>query len=93
MSIELKDTVELMNSDDFRDRFKAEYIQLLIRTLKLQNMLVNYGKDFKPNCSYGMLHEQLVYMKNYLGVLVQRAAIENIDLTVLEEEAENGAER
>lgn len=93
MSIELKDTVELMNSDDFRDRFKAEYIQLLIRTLKLQNMLVDYGKDFEPNCSYDMLHEQLVYMKNYLGVLVQRANIENIDLTVLEEEAENGAER
>lgn len=92
MSIELKDTIELMNSEDWKDRFKAEYIQLLIRTLNLQHMLVNYGKDFEPNCSYDILHEQLVYMKNYLNVLIQRANIENIDLTVLEEE-ENGAER
>ena len=92
MSIELKDTVELMNSKDWKDRFKAEYVQLLLRTLKLQQMLVNYGKDFEPNCSYDMLHEQLVYMKNYLNVLIQRANIENVDLTVLEEE-ENETER
>lgn len=92
MSIELKDTIELMNSKDWKDRFKAEYVQLLLRTLMLQQMLVNYGKDFEPNCSYDMLHEQLVYMKNYLNVLIQRANIENVDLTVLEEE-ENETER
>lgn len=29
--MELKDTVELMNSDDYKDRFKAEYYQTKIR--------------------------------------------------------------
>lgn len=28
---ELKDTIELMNSSDYKDRFKAEYYQLKIR--------------------------------------------------------------
>lgn len=28
---ELKDTIELMNSSDYKDRFKAEYYQLEIR--------------------------------------------------------------
>ena len=27
---ELKDTIELMNSSDYKDRFKAEYYQLKI---------------------------------------------------------------
>ena len=28
---ELKDTIELMNSEDFKDRVRAEYYQLQIR--------------------------------------------------------------
>lgn len=32
---ELKDTIELMNSSDYKDRFKAEYYQLKIRYTKL----------------------------------------------------------
>lgn len=31
---ELKDTIELMNSSDYKDRFKAEYYQLKIRYTK-----------------------------------------------------------
>ena len=37
---ELKDTIELMNSSDYKDRFKAEYYQLKIRYTKLHVMLV-----------------------------------------------------
>ena len=37
--MELKDTVELMNSSDYKERFKAEYQQLSIRIGKLANML------------------------------------------------------
>ena len=33
----LKDTVELMNSEDYRDRFVAEYKQLVIRYKGLMN--------------------------------------------------------
>ena len=35
----LTDTVALMNSDDFKDRFRAEYLQLTIRLSKLEKML------------------------------------------------------
>lgn len=49
---ELKDTIELMNSSDYKDRFKAEYYQLKIRYTKLHAMLVKLeaGKlDFTPH--------------------------------------------
>ena len=36
--------------------------------------------DFTPNCSYDLLHEQLIYMSSYLRVLKERARIENIEL-------------
>ena len=29
--MELKDTIELMTSEDYKERFKAEYLQLKIR--------------------------------------------------------------
>lgn len=35
----LKDTVELMNSSDYKERFIAEYQQLVIRYKGLRNML------------------------------------------------------
>lgn len=31
--MELKDTVEMMNSEDYKERFKAEYQQVVIRYL------------------------------------------------------------
>ena len=40
--MELKDTIDLMNSDDFRDRFVAEYCQTKIRYEKLHKMLIKY---------------------------------------------------
>lgn len=33
----LKDTVEMMNSNDYKERFKAEYYQLVILNQCLQN--------------------------------------------------------
>ena len=36
---ELKDTVDLMLSDDYVDRFKAEYYQLETRFIKLASMV------------------------------------------------------
>ena len=33
--MELKDTIELMQSADYKDRFKAEYFQAVIRLKKL----------------------------------------------------------
>lgn len=82
--MELTDTVVLMNGSDFRDRFRAEYLQLSIRLDKLEEMLYRMKTgtlSFTPSCSYELLHEQVVYMKQYKRVLEERAKIENIDLS------------
>jgi len=82
--MELKDTIKLMNSQDYQDRYKGEYYQLKIRYEKLVAMLEKYKTGtlhFTPTCSYKLLFEQAIYMKRYLGVLEQRAKIENVDLT------------
>ena len=79
----LTDTVELMNGSDFKDRFRAEYFQLSIRLSKLEKMLCEMKADtlnFTPKCSYELLHEQAVYMRQYKRVLEERAKIEGIDL-------------
>ena len=81
--MKLQDTIELMNSKDFKDRSKAEYYQLKIRHEGLARMLKKYKEgtlDFTPNCSYDLLHAQLVYMECYMNVLKERAKIENIEL-------------
>ena len=91
--MKLTDTVELMNGNDFKDRFRAEYLQLTIRLSELEKMLretkFDYALSFLnrsfpnrsfPNRSYDLLHEQAVYMKQYQHVLEKRASIEDIDL-------------
>lgn len=80
---ELKDTIELMNSEDYKERFKAEYYQTKIRYEKLHKMIVKYEAktlDFEPSCSLELLREQANYMGNYLHILEIRAAKEKIDL-------------
>lgn len=79
----LKDTVEMMNSENFKERFKAEYRQLENRVEGLRTMLEKYKAGtlpFNPKCSYELLHEQLVYMEAYARTLDERAEIECIDL-------------
>ena len=39
--MELMDTVDLMNSADYKERFKAEYLQTKIRYNNLHKMLIN----------------------------------------------------
>ena len=79
--MELKDTVELMLSDDFKERFKAEYYQLKIRRDKLQVMLENYHSlDFEPNTDFRTLWVQLTATNSYLEQLLKRAELEEISL-------------
>ncbi len=81
--MELKDTVELMNSNDYKERFKAEYLQTKIRYEKLHKMTVKYEAgtlNFEPSCPLEILKEQESYMGNYLRMLEIRAEIEKIDL-------------
>lgn len=81
--IELKDTVAMMGSDDYKERFVAEYVQLKIRYKKLYAVLEKYAADkldFKPTCPIEILYEQLDHMEAYLSVLETRAKYENIQL-------------
>jgi len=79
----LYDTALLMKSNDFKDRFRAEYYQLKIRANGLKTILKKYKNNtlpFKPNCTYELLFTQLVYMENYIIVLEERAKVEDIEL-------------
>lgn len=81
--MELKDTIELMNSEDYKDRFKAEYFQTKIRCDKLHAMLIKNDAgtlDFKPTCPSLNLRQQERAMLEYLKTLEIRAAIEGIEL-------------
>ena len=79
----LNDTVRMMNSTDYKERFKAEYWQTKIRYEKLHRMTVKYEAgtlDFEPDCTLDLLLEQKKYMGLYLNRLEVRAAVEGIDL-------------
>lgn len=81
--MEFKDTTQLMVSDDYKNRFKAEYYQTKIRYEKLHKMVVKYEAktlDFEPKCSLEILKEQKKHMGNYLYSLELRAEIEKIEL-------------
>lgn len=81
--MELKDTAEMMNSDDYKERFKAEYYQAKIRYDKLDDMTVKYEAgtlNFTPKCSLVLLKQQKMHMGEYIRVLKIRAEIEGINL-------------
>ncbi|MBQ4430790.1 MAG: hypothetical protein II877_04750 [Synergistaceae bacterium] len=80
---ELSETIELMQSEDYRERFKAEYWQVRIRLSKLGGMIKKYEAgtlEFEPKCSIEILKRQFITMYEYLFVLEERARIEGIDL-------------
>ena len=81
--MELNETVELMNSADYKERFKAEYLQVKVRHDKLKAMCKKWdeGKlNFEPTSPREIYGLQLDAMKRYMDVLVIRAKIENVEL-------------
>lgn len=85
--IELIDTIAMMQSEKYKERFKAEYFQLKIRYEKLAEMTAKYeagALSFKPSCSLELLNKQKFYMKMYLQCLEERAVIEKIDLDAVD---------
>ena len=79
--MELNETIEMMQSADYKERFKAEYYQTKIRYQKLHKMCVKYEAGtlgFEPACHLGLLKEQKTAMGYYLGCLEVRAEIEGI---------------
>ena len=89
--MELKDTVTLMNSEDYKERFKAEYYQTKIRYEKLKafNTKIEAAKLNtteskvvmpKHDCPDDLLRKQQSIMGEYLHILELRAVIEEIEL-------------
>lgn len=85
--MELKDTVSMMASSDYKDRFIAEYNQTKIRYEKLKaycNRIeaaqIKCVEPPKHDCPLPLLREQQRYMGEYLHVLELRAVIENIEI-------------
>ncbi len=81
--MELKDTVEMMQSTDYKERFRAEYRQTKIRYEKLHAMIVKHEAgtlEFTPSCSLELLRDQAMHMGRYLYCLEVRAEVEGIKL-------------
>ena len=81
--MELNKIIEMMQSADYKERFKAEYYQLKDRYNKLHRMVVKYEAgtlDFEPTCSIEILKKQKGFMGNYLYMLEIRAEIEGVEL-------------
>lgn len=79
----MRDTLRMMISDDYKERFVAEYWQLKNRYDRLHEMVVKYEADvleFRPDCPLGLLKNQEWSMSHYLHALEVRAQIEKIPL-------------
>jgi hypothetical protein len=78
----LKDTVNMMTSEDYKERFKAEYYQLKVRINGLENMLKSWDEgtlNFKPTCPRKLYDDQLKAMYDYINILITRSKMEGID--------------
>lgn len=81
--MKLTDTIEMMVSADYKERFRAEYFQLNNRIDGLYSMLKKYREgtlSFTPSCSCELLKYQYVQMWRYRECLIKRAEIEKISL-------------
>lgn len=79
--MELKDTVWMMESNDYRLRLKAEYLQLKIRLLKLTSALSLMNKDTRQ---YQLMKAQHNVMIQYQTILLARLEDEGIDVNFAE---------
>lgn len=81
--MKLEQTVNMMLSDDYKERFKGEYWQLVTRYKGLKSMLDkwdNSALNFEPTCPRSTYNMQIKAMTDYIAVLEARAVMEGIDL-------------
>lgn len=77
----LKDTIYPMMSENYQDRFRAEYFQAKIRHEKLSAMLTKYDEgtlEFTPSCPIELLKRQQSILSDYIKCLEERAEIEKV---------------
>ena len=95
MQRELADTAAGMTSHDYKERFRAEYIQTKIRYERLKAFNTKIEAAFRTECErpevkkapmpphdcpHDLLREQQEVMGQYLHILEVRAVIEGVDL-------------
>lgn len=71
----LKDTVDGMLSDNYKDRLVAEYDQVQYRLGKLYDVLKEYATlelDYELDCDIEVLRCQAEAMEAYLSCLAER---------------------
>ena len=81
--MKLSDTAEMMNSSDYKERFKAEYYQLVTRYRGLKSMLTKWDEgtlNFEPTCPRSTYNMQIKAMTDYIAILEARAVMECINL-------------
>ena len=81
--MELKDTIRMMESEDYKERFQAEYYQIVIRYKKLSSMLEKWDNgtlEFNPTCPRSTYNIQVKAMTDYIAILEARAVMEGIVL-------------
>ena len=77
----MNDAVGMVLSEDYKERFIAEYVETKIRYERLHNIIIRWyaGKaDFVTDIN--LLEEQAKHMGNYLKILEIRAVKEDIEL-------------
>ena len=80
---ELRETIEMMNSKDYMERFKAEYYQVVIRYQKLKSMLDKWDNnqlEFTPTCPRSTYNMQITAMTDYIAILEARAVMEGVKM-------------
>lgn len=73
----------LMQSADYKDRFRAEYWYVKTTHDRLTALLQKWDTgtlDFTPDCPRSIYDLQTAAMKDYITVLEARAAIERVKL-------------
>ena len=79
----LHDTIPMMESPDYKARFRAEYWQTKIRYDKLHQTIQKYedgALEFEPSNPIDLLKDQRRAMLRYLTILQVRAGNEGIEL-------------
>lgn len=85
--MELRETVELMESKDWKDRFIAEWLQTRIRYEKLHKMIIKreVGRHgFSTPIPLDSWKAQAQYMGLYLHELEKQAVLHEIELPKVE---------
>ena len=79
----LQETIGLMESANYKERFLAEYLQTKFKNKKLHKLIVRYHAgtlDFEPSNPIELLEDQAKHMGQYLFILEVRAENEKINL-------------